>query len=160
MGDPPPKKRDWLTPICDANGDLDSDILLKWGCAIVAIVLLAIRGICPLIYGEGASVRMPGMETIWTCVAISLGYGGSYLLKRGQITSSDKIKQEEKKIAQELAKTQSREHSRRELESIKAEAQVEVAKVNADAEVEKEKAKSVAGVTTIPYPISVKSPEG
>jgi len=67
-------------PIWDENGVLDSDLLLKWGCALIGLlgVLLSIIGHPLGWYGPSAP---PPSEYLWIALGVALGFGGVFVAK-------------------------------------------------------------------------------
>ena len=67
-------------PLWDAEGVLDSDLLLKWGCAGVGLLglLAAILGFPCGLYGAPAP---PPENYLLLALAVGLGFGGVYVAK-------------------------------------------------------------------------------
>jgi len=74
------------SPIRNREGIVDSDLLLKWGGAGLALLLLTARGLGPL-FGLTPD-RLPGLETIGVSIALGAGHSAAYLVKRKQIPRS------------------------------------------------------------------------
>jgi hypothetical protein len=67
------------SPIRDNNGTVDSDLLLKWGGAIIALALLLVRGLAGL-WGVPAE-QLPGVDTISLAFLAQFGSAGAYITK-------------------------------------------------------------------------------
>ena len=67
------------SPIRDNDGTVDSDLLLKWGGAGIALILLACRGLGGFFGYSGE--QLPGLDSISMALMMQFGSAAAYVSK-------------------------------------------------------------------------------